>query len=75
MVKKSDIVREAVATGNFKEALKIAKGFRINITPEQRDAMCRAYECLVHPEFYRQIGTDIPAAIQAGIEVVTQIYG
>lgn len=75
MVKKSDIVREAVAAGNYKEALKIAKGFRINITPEQRDTMCRAYECIVHPEFYRQLGTDIPAAIQAGVEIITRIYG
>ena len=44
MKRKSDIVREAVAAGNFKEALRIAKGFRINITAEQRDTMCRAYE-------------------------------
>ena len=43
MKRKSDIVREAVAAGNFKEALRIAKGFRINITAEQRDTMCRAY--------------------------------
>lgn len=75
MKRKSDIVREAVVAGNFKEALRIAKGFRINITAEQRDTMCRAYECIVHPDFYRQLGTDIPAAINAGVEIVTQIYG
>lgn len=75
MKRKSDIVREAVAAGNFKEALRIAKGFRINITAEQRDTMCRAYECIVHPDFYRQLGTDIPTAINAGVEIVTQIYG
>lgn len=46
MKRKSDIVREAVAAGNFKEALRIAKGFRINITAEQRDTMCRAYSAL-----------------------------
>ena len=32
MVKKTDIVRAAVSAGNFKEALRIAKDFRINIT-------------------------------------------
>ena len=37
--------------------------------------MCRAYECIVHPDFYRQLGTDIPTAINAGVEIVTQIYG
>ena len=73
--KKTDIVREAVAAGEMKKALRIAKGFRINITAEQRDAMSRAYECMVHPDFYRQIGTDIPTAIEKGICVVTALYG
>lgn len=75
MVKKTDIVRAAVSSGNFKEALRIAKDFRINITKEQRSTMARAYECIVHPEFYRQIGTDIPAAINEGVELVQELYG
>lgn len=36
---------------------------------------CFRYECIVHPDFYQQLGTDIPAAINAGVEIVTQIYG
>ena len=75
MVKKTDIVRAAVSSGNFKEALRIAKDFRINITKEQRSTMARAYECIVHPECYRQIGTDIPAAINEGVELVKELYG
>lgn len=75
MVKKTDIVRAAVSSGNFKEALRIAKDFRINITKEQRSTMARAYECIVHPEFYRQIGTDIPTAINEGVELVKELYG
>ncbi len=75
MVKKSDIVREAVREGDFKKALRIAKGFRINITVSDRDAMSSAYECIVHPEFYRQIGIDIPKAIADGKEVVSRLYG
>lgn len=59
LVKQTDIVREAVKAGEWKKALRIAKDFRINVTKEQRDTMSRAYECMVHPEFYRQIGTDI----------------
>jgi hypothetical protein len=50
MIKKTDIVREAVREGDFKKALRIAKGFRINITVADRDKMSRAYECIVHPE-------------------------
>ncbi len=75
MVKKSDIVRAAVSSGNFKEALRIAKDFRINITKEQRSTMARAYECIIYPDFYRQLGTDIPAAIKEGVELVTKLYG
>ncbi len=75
MVKKSDIVREAVREGDFKKALRIAKGFRIGVTVSERDRMSRAYECIVHPEFYRQIGTDIPKAIAEGKEVVNRLYG
>ena len=71
MVKKTDIVRAAVSAGNFKEALRIAKDFRINITKEQRSTMARAYECIVHPDFYQQIGTDIPA----GVSLVQSLYG
>ena len=39
MIKKTDIVREAVREGDFKKALRIAKGFRINITVADRDKM------------------------------------
>ncbi len=75
MVKKSDIVRAAVASGNLKEALRIAKDFRIGITPEQRSTMAFAYECMVHPDFYRQIGRDIDGSITEGVELVTKLYG
>ena len=75
LVKKSDLVREAVKKGNFKQALKIAKDFRISITKEDREKMSRAYECIVHPDFFKQIGIDIPSAINEGEEVVTRLYG
>lgn len=73
-VKKTNIVREAVAAGNMKKALSIAKDFRLGISKEQRSVMARAYECMVHPGFYLSIGTDIPKAIQEGISVVTALY-
>lgn len=75
MVKKTDMVREAIAEGNWKKALRIAKDFRINITAEQREAMSRAYECMVHVDFYKQIGTDIDGAIAKGKAVVVALYG
>lgn len=75
MIRKSDVVRNAVKDGDWKKALRIAKDFRIGITPDQRSKMCRAYECMVHPDFYRQIDVDIQGAINVGKEIVSQLYG
>lgn len=75
MIRKSDAVREAVSESNWKTALKIAKGFKIGISNEDREVMSRAYECMVHPSFYRQIGIDVEEAIRQGKEVVAGIYG
>lgn len=66
MIKKSEIVRAAVREQDWKKALQIAKEFRIGVTQEQRDKMARAYECIVHPDFYQQIGVNIPEAIEQG---------
>ncbi len=74
MIKKTDIVRNAVRDEKWKEALRIAKDFRIGVTYEQRDAMCRAYECMVHPEFYKQIKTDVSEAIRKGKDVLKDLY-
>lgn len=74
MVRKTDIVRADIRQRSWKEALRIAKDFRIGVTQEQRDTMCRAYECIVHPEFYRQIGIDIPEAIRKGKLVLLELY-
>lgn len=75
LVKQTDIVREAVQTEDWKTALRIAKDFRINVTRAQRETMSRAYECIVHPGFYRQIGVDTAAAVAAGEDVVKSLYG
>lgn len=72
MIKKSDIVRESVKTGDYKKALRIAKDFRIGITKEQRALMSRAYECMVRPEFYEQIGVNIEEAIRKGKQTVSE---
>lgn len=75
MIKKTDIVREAIANGDMKKALSIAKGFRLGISKEQQSIMARAYECMVHPDFYTSIGIDLSKAIQEGVSVVTAMYG
>lgn len=70
MIKKSEIVKIAVKEQDWKKALQIAKDFRIGISKEERSVMTRAYECIVHPDFYRQIGVDIALTIQLGQAIV-----
>lgn len=75
MKKKSDMVRELVAAGDYKKALSIAKGFKIGFTKEEQSTMTRAHECMVHPGFYSQLGIDEVKAIEAGIEIIKRAYG
>ena len=74
MKRKSDMVRELVAEGNYKKALSIAKGFKIGFTKEEQTTLTRAHECMVHPGFYRQLGIDEEQAIADGIELIKKIY-
>lgn len=55
--------------------LRIAKGFRLGITREQSDTIVRAYECMVHPDFYRSIGKNTQECIDGGVAVLCQIFG
>lgn len=73
--KKSDMVRRYVSEGDFKKALRIASDFKLGITKSQSSTMKRAYECMVHPDFYRSIGVDIAEAVNDGISIVKSIYG
>ena len=72
---KAQEVRKQIAANNYKAALYGAKDFRIGVTMEQRSTMRRAYECMVHPDFYRGIGKDIEECIKAGIVVLQEVMG
>ena len=75
MQRKSDSVRDLVASGQYKKALLIAKEFRLGITKDDSDAMKRGYECIVHPEFYKQLGMDTDRIAQKGVETLVRLYG
>jgi len=75
MEKKSDIVRRHVAAGEYKKALDIVKGFRLGVTKAESSQMIRAYECMINPGFYQQIGKDVEAEISEGIRIITALYG
>lgn len=69
MKKKTELAREAFEQGNVKEALRIAKTFRIGLTKADRDAIVRGYECMVHPQFYRDLGKTPENEIEKGVQV------
>jgi chromosome condensin MukBEF MukE localization factor len=75
MERKSDKVRRLVADGDFKGALRIAKDFRLGITKEQSSTMTRAYECMVHGRFYKQLGYDLDEKIAEGVKILVGLYG
>ena len=75
LVSTSDKVRHLVAAGEYKKALKIAKEFRLGISREDSVKMSLAYENMIYPGFYRQIGIDPESAIEEGIRVLKVLYG
>lgn len=72
-ISKSDQVRTHLAAGQLKEALALAKGFRLGLTKAQSNAIKTGYECMVHPAFYIQLKVDIPAAIEAGEKALREL--
>lgn len=75
MERKSDTVRRLVSCGDYKAALRIAKGFRLGISKDDSDAMKSAYECIVHPNFYKELGKDTDKIAQKGVETIKRLYG
>lgn len=75
MEKKSDKVRRLVAAGNYKEALRIAKEFRLGIGREDSEDMKMGYECMVHARFYKDLGMDAEQISQKGVATVKRLYG
>ena len=75
MERKSDRVRRLVSAGQYKDALRIAKDFRLGISKADSADMRRGYECLVHPAFYQSIGRDPAETAQRGIDTVIRLYG
>ena len=73
--KKSDVVRRLVRERDYRSALRIVKDFRLGISRDDLDAMRLAYECMVRPVFYSQLGRDPAAEVKRGIGVLVRLYG
>lgn len=70
---KTELVRTYIRKGQWKEAFREAKDFRIGVSKEQRSIMARAYECIVHPTFYESIGKNLAECIEAGKSVLMEV--
>lgn len=70
---KNQIVRELVSEGRYKEALQICKGWNYTDT-SHRDILQRGYDCLMYPEFYRQLGFNPDTEYQKAVDVLIEVY-
>ena len=73
--KKTDTVRRLVREHEYRSALRIVKDFRLGISRDDLAAMRLAYECMVSPGFYQQLGRDPAAEIDSGVGVLVRLYG
>ncbi|PFP29384.1 hypothetical protein COJ96_10800 [Bacillus sp. AFS073361] len=69
MKKKTEIAIEKYEAGHIKEALRLASEFRLGITEEERKQMKLGYECMVHDDFYKQMGKHPMAEISKAVHV------
>lgn len=72
MQTKLSKLKDCAATGDWAGALRIAAKF-----PElgqHKADIVRAHECLVNPAFYRQLGRDPEACVNAGIDALRTRY-
>lgn len=61
-----------MATDQWDKALSFAAKFpRLGA---EKAAIVRAHEAVAHPRFYQQLGLDLAAHRQAGIDALTQKY-
>lgn len=66
-------IHAAVAANDWRKALAIAA--RFPQLGQHKVAIVTAHECLAHPGFYKQLGKDEAALIEAGKAAMRERYG
>jgi hypothetical protein len=66
-------IRELIAAGNWKAAMKLAAGF--GGPGPNKTAIEQAYGAYTRPDFYREIGKDPGQMILAGMTALVARYG
>ena len=67
--------KEYISNGKWKEALSIARKFRLGFSKEEQDKICIAFESLSgHNEFYRSLGIDTDKCLIEAVEILSSKY-
>lgn len=74
METKNAKVRRLVKDGDYKQALQICKDWDYS-DPADRNQLRLGYECLMYPEFYKQLGKDPEKEYASAIAVLINVYG
>ena len=74
METKNTKVRRLVSSGEYKEALQICKDWTYK-DPSHRESLRLGYECLMYPNFYKQLGKDPEKEYSRAIEVLKDEFG
>lgn len=73
METKTEKVRRLVSNGEYKKALQICKDWNYS-DPTHREILRLGYECLLYPDFYKQLGHDTTLEYQNAIHILHLIY-
>lgn len=74
METKNEKVRRLVSQGDYKQALQICKEWNYS-TPEHKEILRLGYDCLMYPDFYKQLGRDPQLCYQNAVNVLKEVYG
>ena len=74
MNSKTQQAKHLFESGDLKAALKIVKDFRLGLQPQERKALSRGYEAIVHPGFYLQLKKDPSVLVEDAKRVLSQLF-
>ncbi len=73
-ITKTDQMVGLLKSGNTKDALRIAKTFRLGLSPEQKKILITGYECQIYPYIYSQLGKDTKACVKQAVSLLKALY-
>lgn len=74
LITKREQVITALETGDYKEALKIAKGFNRDLTKDENTIVRRAYEMQWNEGFYTALGFIKEDEYEKAIKILKTVY-